>query len=148
SSSSPTVGVVDVNGNATGVAVGSFNAVATLNGISGQSAISVTNGTPTLISITITPANVNLVGSLVSLLGVSTQFTATGNYSDGSTRDLTTTAQWSTSNSSTATINAQGQLNLTLSGLLGLVGLGQNTITVIATSGSVSGSTAVFLTVL
>ncbi len=119
SSSNPTVGIVAAAGDATGISVGTFNAVATLNGISGQTPIQVTSPAPaTLTSITVTPNNVNLVNSLLNLLGLAIQFTATGNYSDGSTRDLTSTVQWSTSNGSVATINSQGQLQLTLGGLL------------------------------
>jgi hypothetical protein len=149
SSSNPSLGVVDANGNAIGVAVGNFNAVATVGGISGQATIQVTAAGPaTLTSITVAPSSVNLVGSLVNLLGLTTQFTATGNYSDGTTLDLTSAVQWSTSNGSTATINAQGQMQLTLGGLLGLVGLGPNVITVSATSGSVTGTAQVTLTVL
>jgi trimeric autotransporter adhesin len=149
SSTSPAVGIVSLTGSATGVSVGAFSAVATLSGISGSAPITVTSAAPpTLISITITPANITLLGSVVSLLGTNTQFTAIGNYSDGSTLDLTSTAQWSTSSGSVATVNSQGRLQLTLGGLLGLVGLGPNTININATVGSITGSTNVFMTVL
>jgi trimeric autotransporter adhesin len=149
SSSNPSIGIVDPNGNATGVTVGTVNAIATFQGISGQAAVQITSATsPTLTSITVTPSNITLLGSVVTLLGVDTQFTATGNYSDGSTLDLTPFVQWSTSNSSAAVVNSQGQIQLSLEDLLGLVGLGPNTITIIATSGSISGNTQVFLTVL
>jgi trimeric autotransporter adhesin len=149
SSDNPGVGIVSSTGEATGVSAGSFDAVATLNGISGSASIAITSAAPpTLVSITVTPANITLLGSIYTLLGTSTQFTATGHYSDGSTLDLTSSVQWSTSNGSAASINSQGQLQLTLSGLLGLVGLGSNTINVNATQGSVSGSTNIFLTVL
>lgn len=148
-SSDPVVGVVDASGNAVGVAIGTFNAVATLNGISGSGAIQVTSAAPvTLTSITVTPSSVVLTNGLLNLLGVTTQFTATGNYSDGSTLDLTSTVQWSTSNGSVATINSQGQMQFTLAGLLGLVGLGPTVITVNATSGAVTGTAQVTLTVL
>jgi hypothetical protein len=149
SSSSPTIGVVAADGEATGLSVGTFNAVATLNGISGQASTQVTPAGPAILtSITVTPNNVNLVNSLLNLLGATDQFTATGNYSDGSTRDLTSSVQWSTSNGSVAAVSPQGQLQFTLNELLGLVGLGQNAITVNATLGGVSGSANLTLTVL
>lgn len=54
---------------------------------------------PTLASISITPTTPSLA------LGVPQLFTATGVYSDNSTRDLTTTAIWSSSSEAVATIN-------------------------------------------
>jgi len=40
--------------------------------------------------------------------GASAQFTATAMYSDGSTRDVTSTATWATSDSTIATVTAVG----------------------------------------
>ena len=57
----------------------------------------------TLTSITVTPANSTI------LSGISQQFTATGNYSDGSAQNLTSQAMWTSSNTGMATINAAGQ---------------------------------------
>lgn len=39
-------------------------------------------------------------------------FTATGHYDDGSTKDLTSTATWSSSNSSIATVNSSGSVTV------------------------------------
>jgi hypothetical protein len=127
-----------------GIAVGT----ATLNGISGQASVQITSVVPSLNSITVTPANPTYIGSFFSLASTEAQFTATGNYSDGSTLDLTPFVQWSTSSSTVAYVDYDGVMRFNAQGLLGLVGLGQNTITIIATSGSVSGSTQVYLTVL
>jgi len=55
-----------------------------------------------LTSIAVTPAT-----ATVQLPG-TVQFTATGNYSDGGTQDLTSTATWSSSNRGVATISASG----------------------------------------
>jgi trimeric autotransporter adhesin len=136
------------NGLVSALTPGTAVITATKGSVTTTTTVTVTSSTRTLTSITVTPANVNLLGSVVSLLGANTQFTATGNYSDGTTQNLTNSVQWATSQSSLATVNSSGQMQLTLSGLLALVGLGQNTLSVSATSGSVTGSTQITLTVL
>jgi trimeric autotransporter adhesin len=85
------------------------------------------NPAKSLVSIAITPANPAL------LLGTLQQFTATGTYSDHSTADLTDSVTWSSSDTSVASIAGGGLANaLTL-----------GSVTVSATSGSVTGSTTV-----
>jgi plastocyanin len=82
--------------------------------------------TVTLNSITVTPANQHV------LLGTGTvTYTATGNYSDGTTQDLTGTATWSSSVPGVATIVAGGVATPVSSG---------NTL-ISATSAGVTGST-------
>ncbi|HVY67441.1 MAG TPA: hypothetical protein VHA30_00895, partial [Patescibacteria group bacterium] len=62
----------------------------------------VTNSAVTLQSITVAPSsNSTVVGSTAS-------FTATGHYSDGSTRDLTTAASWFSNNTGVATSQGGG----------------------------------------
>jgi hypothetical protein len=56
----------------------------------------------TLQSISVTPSSATIP------VGVQLQFTATGNYSDGSRVDLTSAATWSTSKGTTAAVNAAG----------------------------------------
>ena len=56
------------------------------------------SGLVTLQSITVTPSTATVAPNGTQ------QFTATGNYSDGSTKDLTTVAEWSTSNGATITV--------------------------------------------
>ena len=91
-------------------------------------------GAPVLLLITVSPTAVSVPA------GETEQFTATGHYSDLSTKDLTDTATWSTSSGTTATIsNASGS-----QGLATAVATGVATVT--ATVGSVSGTAA--LTVL
>jgi len=80
-----------------------------------------------LVSIVITPANAAL------LLGTLQQFTATGTYSDHSSQDITDSVTWSSSDISVASI-AGGGLGTALT-------LGS--VTISATSGSVTGSTTV-----
>jgi Bacterial Ig-like domain (group 2) len=68
-------------------------------------AVSVTfNGStgPTLKSIAVTPVNPT------EPINLSLQFTATGTFSDGSTKDITSTVAWASSNTQAATISASG----------------------------------------
>ena len=57
-----------------------------------------------LVSIAVTPTNPSIV------LGTTEQFTATGTYSDNSTRNLTTSVTWSSSAKSVATISNAGKI--------------------------------------
>jgi hypothetical protein len=119
-------------GLATAGGLGVTTITATSGLISGTTTLTVTNAV--LQSITVTPANADLP------LGLSQQYTATGNYSDASTQDLTTTVAWSSSNTGRATIsNAAGS-----EGLASTNGVGATTIT--ATSGAISGSTTLTVT--
>ncbi len=95
---------VNGSGLVTGVAGGSANVTATLQGVTGTATITVTPAvvTPTLVSIAVTPAAASIP------VGATQQFTATGTYSDGSTKNLSSTAAWSVSNSATATISGTG----------------------------------------
>jgi uncharacterized protein YjdB len=67
---------------------------------------------------------------------VSTQLTATGTFSDGSTFNLTGQVTWSSSNTSVATVNS--------SGLATAVGAG--TVTITAQYGSTSATTTLAVT--
>lgn len=114
-------------GLATGVAGGSATVFATSGVITGQTTVTII--APVLVSITVTPAN-----STIKLL-TTKQFTAIGNYADGSTINLTTSVTWASSNVLSATIsNAAGSQGRAT----GLV-LGSTTIS--ATLGVISGST-------
>jgi hypothetical protein len=79
---------------------------------------------PKLVSIAVTPANPSIA------VGHKQQFTATGAYSNKSTKDITTAVTWSLSQQGIATINSAG--------LATSVGTGSTTITAIR--GSISGS--------
>lgn len=82
--------------------------------------------TPQLLSITVTPANPSLA------VGSSQPFTATGTYSDNSTLNLTDSVTWSSSNPTFATINNSGLAT----------GVAAGSATISATSGGITGSTA------
>jgi trimeric autotransporter adhesin len=120
------------NGLATSAAAGSTTITATSGGISGSIILTVTP--TTLVSISITPSNPSFIK------GTTTQFSATGTYSDNTTQDLTTGVTWKSSSTAVAAIsNAAGSNGLTTS-----VAAGSSTIT--ATLGSVSGSATLTVT--
>ena len=81
----------------------------------------------TLTSITVYPATSGLA------VGGTHYFTATGIYSDSSTKDITSSVTWSSSNQSTATVNAVGLVTAT--------DVGSSSIT--ATMGKTSGSSTI-----
>ncbi len=90
-------------GVATGVSVGTATITAIFGGQIGTASLNVTNAT--LSSITITPNNPHISA------GGSEQFVATGNFSDGSTQNITDQAIWTSSNVNVAVINATGLAN-------------------------------------
>jgi len=90
------------NGLATSVATGNTRVVAIL-GVLASPAVTLTVLPPTLVSITVTSNRPKIT------LGMTPPLTATGVYSDSSTRDLTTTATWMSSAPSILSIsNAAG----------------------------------------
>ena len=60
----------------------------------------------TLSSITVSPATASIAP------GTTAQFTAKGNFSDGSSKDLTSQVTWKSSAPSVATINFNGVIGL------------------------------------
>jgi len=114
-------------GLATTIAAGTTTITATLGAQSGSTPLTVTNAT--LTSITITPANSTITG------GSTEQLTATGNYSDNSTQNLTDYVAWSSSNASLATVsNAKGSQGLATA-------ISQGGVTVTASFSGISGTT-------
>ncbi len=101
SSSNSAAATVNSSGLAAAVAIGTSSITATVNGISGSASLTVT-AAATLTGITVTPADPSLVADGTQ------QFTATANYSDGSTKNVTSSATWSSSNTAVATINSSG----------------------------------------
>lgn len=85
-----------------------------------------TSTLPTLVSISVTPSSPSIA------MGGTQQFTATGSFSDGSTKSLSTGITWSSSNAAVATIGSTG--------LATAAGVGSTTIQ--AASGAVIGSTS------
>ena len=83
------------------------------------------SGTPvSLSSILVTP------GAASIQAGSGQQFSAKGSYSDGTSKDITGTVQWSSSNTSVASVNTSGMANAAASGKT----------TIVAKSGTIQGS--------
>jgi 6-phosphogluconolactonase (cycloisomerase 2 family) len=101
SSSNPAVATVDANGVATGLTNGITTITATFGGLSASASLTVAR---TLESITIAPATASVAA------GQTKQYTATGTYllSDGTTTtaDITSVANWTSSNTAVATIDS------------------------------------------
>ncbi|HEX8960226.1 MAG TPA: Ig-like domain-containing protein [Geobacteraceae bacterium] len=116
----------------TGLAPGTAVLTATVGGISATFNLTVTSATVT--TVTITPAAPTIAA------GLTTQFTANGTFSDGTTQDLTFDATWSSSAPSIATVgNVAGSKGLAQA-------LAAGTTTITATFGGVSGSTLLTVT--
>ena len=100
-------------GMATSVAQGSSTITATLNSTSGSTILTVTP--PPLVSIAVNPSN----GTVP--VGRGMQFHATGTYADNSTKDLTSSATWTSSVVTVAAIGAN-------TGMASAASTGQTTI--------------------
>jgi len=136
SSSLPAVAAVSnasgSNGLAATQSVGSTTVSAAIGSISGSSALTVTPAS--LVSIAVTPKSPSIAN------GTTEQYVATGTYSDGSTKNLTSTVTWISSSPNTASIsNASGSNGLATSAAPG-------SATITAAIGSVSGSAALTVT--
>ncbi|MGD8230031.1 MAG: Ig-like domain-containing protein [Desulfobacteraceae bacterium] len=103
-SSDIAIATIDAAGLATGVSEGMVLITATQGGITSNEAMLdvFPAPSPTLESIIVDPANATVE------VDHTQQFTAQGNYSDGSTADLTQTATWQSSDIAIATIDAAG----------------------------------------
>ena len=128
-SSSASAATIDGNGLATAHAIGSATITAQSATFSNSTTLTVSTGpgTPaTLVSIAITPQNAALVA------GNTLQYTATGTYSDGSARNLSSLVTWNSSSTATATISAAGSVSTLAAG----------TTTIGAALGSTASSTS------
>jgi hypothetical protein len=128
-SSNTAVASINGAGTATSATQGNSNIGAAAGSISTSTVLTV--GPPAVISISLVPSRAQVV------LGAPVQFTAAGTLSGGGTKDLTDSAQWSSSNTSIATVNATGLVS----------GIAAGTLMVSAASGSTTGSAAVTVAV-
>ncbi len=136
SSSDPTVATMSnamgYDGLGVGLNPGSVTITATLAGASSSTVLTVTPAT--LVSIGVTPANPSIAN------GLSSQFTATGVYTDNSTQDLTASVAWTSSDTTVASVsNASASHGLAQ-------GVSPGSVTITAASGTVSGSTSLTVT--
>jgi hypothetical protein len=135
SSSNANVATVDTNGivTALGYGSGTITATYTVGGATLAIPIPVTVPPavePTIQSTTVAPVNPSIAA------GVTQQFTASGQFSDGSTHDVTNMCAWTSSAASTATISATGLATA----------LNVGTTTISATSANVTSSTVLTVT--
>jgi trimeric autotransporter adhesin len=116
-------------GLVTGLKIGNTTISANLNGVEGSATVTV--GPPTLTSITIT------VPAATIAKGTTAQLTATGNFTDGSTEDLTRQVSWTSADNSVAEVS-------NVSGSEGLVtGINLGNTTIMTTLNGVVGSATV-----
>jgi phospholipase C len=127
-SSAPKTVATVARGLATGVSAGTATITANLGTIKGTAQLTVT-APPTLTSISLAPTSgtVNI--------GQTLQFTATGNYSDGSQQTLTNSATWSSSNATDATIQTAGNANPGLA-----TGVANGAVTITASYTGINGT--------
>lgn len=130
--SEPSVVSASASGLAEARAVGSADVRAALDGVTGSTDFTVTEAA--LVSIHISPENPGLAR------GTTRQLTATGAYTDDSTRDLTKDVTWGTSDPSVASVsNAEGS-----DGLASALNVGLTAVS--ASLGAVTGTTALEVT--
>lgn len=125
-STTPAITVSNATGTkgvALAAALGQSVVSATVGGVTGELTVGTTAAQLQSITVSTPP---------VLPLGLATQLTATGNYSDGSTIDLTSQVAWTSSAPGVATV---------ASGLLTPLGVGSATVT--ASLGGVSATTTV-----
>jgi uncharacterized protein YjdB len=126
SSSDTTLATVNAAGLATGIAAGNITVQATLGSIHGSTTLTVN---PILVSLTVTAPDLTID------INTTAQFTATGNFSDGSAQDYTQLVSWSAPGP-VASIDNTGLAT----------GLSIGTATVTANVGSISGSASLQVT--
>jgi Bacterial Ig-like domain (group 2) len=122
-SSAGSVATVSGSGLASAVTVGATTITASIGSVSGNGILNV--GPAVLQTITVTPQDATM-GK-----GTTLQFTATANYSDSTTQDLTALVTWTSSDSQTVSIRGSGLAT----------GRQFGSVTITATLGSVNSST-------
>ncbi len=125
-SSNTAIATIAGDGTLTALTQGTTTIGATLGGISGTTNLKTTGGN--LTGITVTPATAKLVKDTTG------RISATGNFSNGSTRDITGAVTWTAANTALASVTSSGGYLALLNPLA--VTVVPTTIT--ATSGSLS----------
>ncbi|PYX00404.1 MAG: Ig domain-containing protein [Acidobacteria bacterium] len=131
SSSDSNVASVSGTGMATAVAFGVVTVTAQSGSLQATATVNVSSAGTNLTAISISPAGASIP------IHTTQQFTATGSYSDGSSRDLTGLVSWGSSSTAAATIDVNGLLT----------GVAAGSTTISATLGSVTKSTTITVTV-
>jgi trimeric autotransporter adhesin len=126
SSSDSSIASISNGGMASGSAPGKVTITAQSGSFKSTATLTVSSAAVNLSSIAISPSASSMP------LNTIQQFTATGNYSDGSSADLTSLVTWTSSSTGVATISASGLVT----------GLAAGPTTISASLGGVSGSTS------
>jgi 6-phosphogluconolactonase (cycloisomerase 2 family) len=121
STSSAAIATIDATGLLMTKAVGNATVTATSGSLSGSTNLVVSQAA--LESITVNPSNASVPA------GLTQQMLATGSFSDGTTKALTTLT-WSSSDTTLATVNGSGVVSTSH----------QGSVTITAASGAISGS--------
>lgn len=127
-SSELAVATVGATGRAATIGVGTASITATVGSVSGAGTLTVT--VPELVSVAVSPDRVS------APKGTARQFTAIGTYTDSSTADLTSSAAWSSANTTIATVDASGHATALVLG----------TTTIVARIGSLLGTAELTVT--
>ena len=121
------------NGIVTGRAPGTTTVTASSGSERAAATVVVRDDTVVLSRITVTPSSVPIK------VGEKATLTATGTYSDGSTRDLPQPVRWTTTGSKVAQVDDTGTATGTVTGT------GTGTTTVLARSGDLEGSAIIIV---
>ena len=113
SSSNTATATVNAAGLASSVATGSTIITAAFNGIKSTASLEVNNKSVTAVSV--------FPGERDSIIGLTTQYTATALFSDNTIQDVTVDAAWSSNDPAIASVEANGKTTAT--------GVGDATIT-------------------
>jgi hypothetical protein len=142
-SSAPTIADISPAGAVTTKSLGSATLSASSSGITGTTGLTVSSAA--LVSIAVTASHSSLP------LGNGEQLTATGTYTDGSTKDLTATAAWTSSAPTVLSISGAGALttksvgaaivSASSSGIVGTANLSVSRATLVGISIAASANT-------
>ena len=103
-STDPKVISVSESGLVQAISKGEASITANIEGVTSDNKITFVVTDTSLVSIDVTPKNLNIPA------GIEQQLTATGTYTDGSTANITNNVQWQTNDSSVASITESGYL--------------------------------------
>jgi hypothetical protein len=114
---------------------GPYTVNATVGGVATPATFALSNTPAALTNVAVSaPSGLSPLGSPPTLkVGQTAQFSATGNYADNSTQDLTSQVQWSSSNPAVASVDANGVVTAK----------GSGTATITATTGGKQGQSTV-----
>lgn len=116
-SSSPTVATVDSKGLASAVNLGTTTIKAASGNLSASTTLTVSNTVASSIAITCGAGALGCTTSGANLTsGSSVSLVATATLSDKTTKDVTSTATWSSSNPTVVSVNSIGQITALTAG--------------------------------